>query len=140
MLHTVVATPILTAVFLVPSKEDAVAAVLPAPPSSTRLGHTSGSRGNGHQRLVCQLSGVIGHIASWCYKCFNRDFMGIGNDGSNTERQVAIETQCCNTSSIVDPAWYMDSAPTDYLTSNLDRLHMSKPYTGNDHVHTIDGT
>jgi hypothetical protein len=41
MLHTVVATPILTVVFLVPSKEDAVAAVLPAPPSSTRLGYPS---------------------------------------------------------------------------------------------------
>jgi hypothetical protein len=50
-----------------------------------------------------------------------------------------MATQRRHTSSNVDPAWYVDSAATDHLTGNLDRLHMSEPYTGPDHVHTADG-
>jgi hypothetical protein len=28
---------------------------------------------------------------SKCFKRFNRDFLGIGNDGRNTEKQIAME-------------------------------------------------
>jgi hypothetical protein len=111
---------------------------IPQAPSSTSGGGTA-NRGNGRQRPVCLLYGVIGHIASRCYKRFNRDFLGIGNDGSNIERQVAMVTQRRNTSSTVDPAWYVDSSAMDHLTGNLDHLHMSEPYIGPNHVHTADG-
>jgi hypothetical protein len=34
----------------------------------------------------------------------------------------------------------MDTAATDHLTGDLDRLHMKEPYNGHDYVHTANGS
>jgi hypothetical protein len=40
--------------------------------------------------VICQLGGIPCHTASKCFKRFKRDFLGIGNDGSNTEKQISM--------------------------------------------------
>jgi hypothetical protein len=77
---------------------------------------------------ICQLCGIVGHIASWCYKRFNREFHGVGNDGTSMSRQVAMATQGRPAALVVDTAWYMDTTTTDHLTGDLDRLNMQEPY------------
>jgi hypothetical protein len=61
-------------------------------------------------------------MASRCHKRFQRDFLGIGNDGRNNERQAAMATQGYTQSYPVDHAWYMDTGATDHLTSELGKL------------------
>jgi hypothetical protein len=95
---------------------------------------------------VCQLCGIPRHTASKCFKRFNRDFLGIGNDGSNTEKQIAMAANAVvafsthgGQQSYVDPAWYADSGATHNITHELDKLTTKEPYNGNEHVHTANG-
>jgi hypothetical protein len=58
------------------------------------------------------------------------------------ERQLAAFSAINNgsTSSYpIDPAWYADTAATDHLTNNLDKLTMQEKYHGKDHVQTANG-
>jgi hypothetical protein len=66
-----------------PPQQPAPRGQQPPPPPAPNNG--SGGR-NGRQRPVCQLCGILGHIASLCFKRFNREFLGVSNDGANTER------------------------------------------------------
>jgi histone deacetylase 1/2 len=109
----------------------------PSPPSTTPKSTT------GRAPVVCQLCGVPRHVASRCYKRFNRDFLGVGNDGSNMEKQLAMAMTASHGSpgsSSVDPAWYADSGATHHITHELDNLTTRKPYHGTDQVHTANGT
>ncbi|KAK1626563.1 hypothetical protein QYE76_000878 [Lolium multiflorum] len=94
--------------------------------------------------IVCQLCGVPRHTASTCYKRFNRDFLGVGNDGSNTEKQIAMAMSDSHgpqsSSQSVDPAWYADSGVTHHITHELDKLTSREPYHGTDQVHTANGS
>jgi hypothetical protein len=58
----------------------------PTPPftSSAKQAPPSTSSKSGRGPVVCQLCGIPRHVASMCYKKFNREFLGLGNDGSNT--------------------------------------------------------
>jgi hypothetical protein len=44
----------------------------------------------GRPTIVCQLCGIPRHTASKCFKRFNRDFLGIGNNDSYTKKQIAM--------------------------------------------------
>jgi hypothetical protein len=78
------------------------------------------------------------------------DFLAIGNDGANMERQVAMVTHGHRSASSVaatppaayqvDPAWYMDSGSTDHLMGDMSNLTSNEPYKGNGHVHTANGS
>ncbi|KAK1610097.1 hypothetical protein QYE76_033770 [Lolium multiflorum] len=106
----------------------------------TRPGSSSGAR------HICQLCEQAGHVASRCFKRFNKKFLGAGNDGRFLERQLAManhvfqEPQGQTPSYPVDSSWYMDTGATDHLTGELSKLHMTEPYNGKDHVHTADGS
>jgi histone deacetylase 1/2 len=83
-------------------------------------------------------------VASCCFKRFDRNFLGDGNDGRYMDRQVSTfsvtTTRGGSTSSYpVDPTWYADTATTDHLTNNLDKLMMKVQYHGKDHVQTANG-
>jgi histone deacetylase 1/2 len=107
---------------------------------------TSGSKKNA-PRVVCQLCGVAFHTASKCFKRFNRNFLGLGNDGANTDRQVAMAMTAQGGGyggghggqQSVDPAWYADSGATHHVTHELDRLTTKEPYYGTDQVHAANG-
>jgi hypothetical protein len=45
-----------------------------------------------------------------------------------------------STSYNLDPSWYADSAATDQITGNLDKLTMMENYGGNDQVHAANGS
>jgi histone deacetylase 1/2 len=104
----------------------------------------------GRTTVICQLYGIPRHTASKCFKRFNRDFLGIGNDGSNTEKQIAMAANSvvafsahgapgAQTQTYVDPAWYADSGTTHHITHDLDKLTTKEPYHGTEHVHTANG-
>ncbi|KAK1695160.1 hypothetical protein QYE76_011857 [Lolium multiflorum] len=110
----------------------------------------------------CQLCGIHSHPASRCYKRFNKDFLGLNNNGSSTEKQLAMAMMAAPPpgyapgysyapppapvpaytsapagapaapSHVVDPAWYADSGATHHITHELDKLTMSQPYYGAD--------
>ena len=84
------------------------------------------------------------HQASCCFKRYDRNFLGAGNDGRYMDRQIsafaATSSRGGSTSSYpVDPHWYADTAATDHLTNDLDKLTMKEQYRGKDHVHTANG-
>ncbi|KAK1684406.1 hypothetical protein QYE76_045254 [Lolium multiflorum] len=114
----------------------------PKPPSS---GAPNNPNNNSRATIVCQLCGVPRHTASKCFKRFNRDFLGVGNDGSNTERQIAMAANAVaygihgGQQASVDPAWYADSGATHHITHELDKLTTREPYHGNEQVHTANG-
>jgi hypothetical protein len=124
------------------------------PYSNNSSGSNNGGSGGGGgrrwntsdgNRPLCQLCNTLGHIAAHCWKRFDKDFLGVGNDGANLERQVSMVThgnhhQAAYTPSYpVDPVWYMDTDATDHLTGELDKLGVKEPYNGKDHVHTANG-
>ncbi|KAK1628083.1 hypothetical protein QYE76_002398 [Lolium multiflorum] len=120
---------------------------LASPPSSapkTTPPSTTPKSNNERGTVVCQLCGIPRHVASKCYKRFNRDFLGLGNDGSNTEKQLAMAMSASHGSHgappTVDPAWYADSGATHHITHELDKLTTHEPYHGTDQVHTANGT
>jgi histone deacetylase 1/2 len=123
----------------------------------------------GGRDVQCQLCGIHGHPASRCYKRFNKDFLGLNNNGSGTEKQLAMAMMAspppgyapgytymppapasayasapsgapAAPSHVVDPAWYADSGATHHITHELDKLTMSQPYYGADQVHAANGT
>ena len=128
------------------------------PPSPTQLpisnnggapsGGSGGRRWNTQDgnRPICQLCNAVGHVAARCWKRFDKNFLGVGNDGTNMERQVAMLAHGTShghappASYQIDPAWYMDSGATDHLTGDIDNLHVKEPYQGKDHVHTANGS
>nr|XP_051211614.1 uncharacterized protein LOC127329110 [Lolium perenne] len=118
----------------------------PRPPTpSAKTAPTATPKQNGGRTpVVCQLCDTPRHVASRCYKRFNRDFLGLGNDGSVTEKQLAMAMSASHgsqgASQSVDPAWYADSGATHHITSELDKLTSREPYHGTDQVHTANGT
>jgi hypothetical protein len=44
------------------------------------------------------------------------------------------------TSYNLDSTWYADSAATNHVTGDLDKLTMKENYGGHDQVHTVNGT
>jgi hypothetical protein len=83
----------------------------------------SGAGGSG-ARHICQLCEEAGHIASRCFKRFNKKFLNAGNDGRFLERQLAManhvfqEPQGHTPSYPIDSPWYVDTGATDHLTGN----------------------
>lgn len=45
---------------------------------------------NTGNRPICQLCDEAGHVASRCFKRFDKAFLGVGNDGRYTQRQLAM--------------------------------------------------
>jgi hypothetical protein len=64
-----------------------------APSLLIRQNHTCSptpKQNGGRAPVVCQLCGIPRHVASRCYKRFNRDFLGLGNGGINAEKQLDV--------------------------------------------------
>ncbi|XP_071676883.1 uncharacterized protein [Lolium perenne] len=118
------------------------------PASQPRPATTTGGRGRSWvcttcgTKAPCQLCGIAGHLASRCHRRFKQDFLGIGNDGSGNEKQVALATHThgSTTTYPVDATWYMDTGASDHLTHELSRLNPRETYAGHDQVRTADGT
>ncbi|XP_071681707.1 uncharacterized protein [Lolium perenne] len=127
----------------------------PPPSSNQQRGQESMSRGTGGGgssggggRPICQICTKTGHVASCCFKRYNPNFLGAGNDGRYKDRQLAAFTSpTANNTSYgatpsypIDPAWYADTAATDHFTNDLDKLTMREPYLGKDQVQTANGS
>lgn len=100
----------------------------------------------GGNRPTCQICSKVGHVASCCFKRFQRNYLGAGNDGRYMDRQLAAlsvtgggSSTSTSTSYPVDPNWYADTGATDHLTNDLDKLTMKEPYRGKNHVQAANG-
>jgi histone deacetylase 1/2 len=116
------------------------------PPNSTSNQYRGAPSGGASNRPTCQICSKVGHVASCCFKRFDKKILGAGNDGRYMEKQISafsVSTQHHHhgsTSSFpVDPSWYADTGATDHLTNELDKLHVKEQYHGKDHVHTANG-
>jgi hypothetical protein len=73
-----------------------------------------------------------------CHRHFQQSFLGLYNDGKdmrNNARQAAMadrpapkEQQGHTQSYSANPYWYVDTAATDHLTSDLGKLHFHEAY------------
>lgn len=87
--------------------------------------------GDGKPKPTCQLCGKIGHVVAKCWKRFDPSFTG--------EEKVA-NTAATNNSYSIDTNWYIDSAATDHITSEMEKLVIKDKYHGNDQVHAASGS
>ncbi|KAK1662019.1 hypothetical protein QYE76_050178 [Lolium multiflorum] len=120
----------------------------PKPASQPRPATTSGGRGRAWvctacgAKAPCQLCGIEGHLPARCHRRIKQDFLGIGNDGRDNEKQVSLATHThgSTTTYPVDATWYMDTGASNHLTHELSRLNPRETYAGHDQVRTADGT
>jgi hypothetical protein len=79
---------------------------------------------NPYKDHQCQICGKLEHTALRCWKRFDKNYNGTD--------KVA---NAASTSYNLDSVLYADSAATDYITGDLDKLIMRENYGGNDQVH-----
>jgi hypothetical protein len=97
---------------------------------------TGGGGGGSGNCPTCQICSKLGHVASCCFKRFDRIFLGTGNDGCYMEKKVSTSSVTItdshgSTSSFpVDPIRYANTGATDHLTNELDKLHTREQYHG----------
>jgi hypothetical protein len=92
-------------------------------------GGRPGNPNNRYKDHQCQVYGKLGHTALRCWKRFDKNYNGPDKVAS-----------AASTSYNLDPAWYADSAATDHITGDLDKLIMRENYGGNDQVHAANGS
>jgi hypothetical protein len=92
-------------------------------------GGRPGNPNNPYKDHQYQVYGKLGHTALRCWKRFDKNYNG--------PDKVA---NAVSTSYNLDPAWYTDSAATDHITGDLDKLTMRENYGGNDQVHASNGS
>jgi hypothetical protein len=90
-------------------------------------GGRPGNPNNPYKDHQCQVCGKLGHTTLRCWKCFDKNY--------NRPDKVANAT---STSYNLDLMWYADSAATDHITGDLDKLTMRENYGGNDQVHAVN--
>lgn len=97
-----------------------------------RGGNNGGGRGNPNNPYrdhQCQVCRKFGHTALRCWKRFDKNYNGAGKTAA------AVMKEAYN----IDPTWYADSAATDHITGELDKLTMKEAYNGQDQVHVANG-
>ncbi|XP_048574139.1 glycine-rich RNA-binding protein GRP2A-like [Triticum urartu] len=79
---------------------------------------------NNHTRpdvVICQICGKAGHDAYHCWKRFEKNF-----------KRKEKKTNSAATSYGVNTNWYIDTAATNHVTSELDKLATHECYSGID--------
>jgi histone deacetylase 1/2 len=120
------------------------------PPAPRQQGQQGGQQGGrSGARPMCQICSKVGHVASCCFKRFQKNFLGAGNDGRNMDRQLAALNDGSTTAAYhvggstssypVDPYWYADTAAMDHFTNDLNKLTVKEQYHGKDTVQTANG-
>ncbi|PKU74846.1 Retrovirus-related Pol polyprotein from transposon TNT 1-94 [Dendrobium catenatum] len=82
-------------------------------------------------RPLCQICGKIGHIALNCWHRNNPKYAP-----TDTRPPRAL---FANPSATVSHDWIIDSGASTHLTPDVNQLHYSTPYQGNDTVSTANG-
>ena len=81
------------------------------------------------ERPTCQIYGKLGHIAIDCYHKIDYAYQG-----KHPPTKLAAMATASNSCLAPDQPWLADSAATDHVSSSLNQLSFSKPYTGSDHL------
>jgi hypothetical protein len=87
-----------------------------------------GNPNNPYRDHQCQVYGKLGHTALRCWKRFDKNY-------SDTDKTTNAVTSSYN----LDPAWYADSATTDHITGDLDKLTIKENFGGHEQVHAANG-
>lgn len=101
-------------------------------------GRGRGGRGRGDgSRPSCQLCGKEGHTVHTCWKRFDRSFSG--DDVIFQQHHQQAKSASAVSSYGVDTNWYLDTAATDHITGELEKLTTKERYHGNEQVHAANG-
>jgi hypothetical protein len=87
-----------------------------------------GNPNNPSKDHQCQVCGKFGHTILRCWKKIDKNFSG-------PDKSVSAATSSYQ----LDPAWYGNSAATDHITGDLNKLTMRENDGGHDQVHTTNG-
>lgn len=80
--------------------------------------------------ITCQVCDRTGHSARKCWYRYDED-----NYSNSNSKSAAAAMHSYG----VDTNWYTDTAATDHLTSQLDKLTTHEKYKGTDQIHTASG-
>jgi uncharacterized membrane protein YgcG len=99
---------------------------------SYRGGFNNNSKSNGGNNSSstspqCQVCDKVGHTAKNCWYRYD--------DDAPAQRNAALAS-----SSDVNNNWYTDSSATNHITGDFDKLTMHDNYSGNDQIHTANGS
>lgn len=105
-----------------------------SPSTNSRGRGGCGGRGSNRARPDaprCQICGKLGHTARDCWYRYDED-----DEDSQDEDNVAA---AADGSYGVDTNWYVDSAATEHITSELEKVTTREKYRGKDQIHTASG-
>ena len=93
-------------------------------------GSGGGFNNNSAARPTCQICGKVGHVAWKCWKLYDSAYQ----EGEERSANIAAPQYG------IDTNWYMDSGATDHITGDLEKLTVRERYTGNEQIHTANGS
>jgi hypothetical protein len=95
-----------------------------------RGGYYSGSNSSGKkEKIPCQVCDKVGHLALDCWHRFDETYTFDNKSASTTVNNYGVDTN-----------WYSDSATTDHITRELDKLTTKDKYKENDQILAANGT
>lgn len=112
-----------------------------APPSSQSRTHGTNDPGQrrgpprDRPKVECQICHKFGHTADKCHYRYKETY--VPKKAPSTATASAL---LASTSTVNDPAWYLDSGASNHLTSDLNNLSIHAEYTDGDKVQVGNGT
>lgn len=106
---------------------------------SPHNGSSNRSNENRRRRPMCQLCSRPGHEAIDCWQRNNQtDYPSRHLNPRDPTRQAHV-VQAATSSTVMDPAWYLDSGATYHVTPDIRKLHIAEEYTGDDKIRVGNG-
>ncbi|KAL4563173.1 hypothetical protein LXL04_027209 [Taraxacum kok-saghyz] len=91
------------------------------------------------RRPVCQLCQKLGHEAIDCWQRGNQtDYPSRRQNPRNPPRQANV-AQYHSPSTVIDPAWYIDTGATDHVSPDIQKLNIAEDYKGDDKLQVGNG-
>jgi hypothetical protein len=78
---------------------------------------------------TCQICGKVGHITVNYWKRHQKNYRGPEKSAGAAYGSYGVDTN-----------WYTDSGATDYITGELEKLHVRYRYNDNEQIHTASGS
>lgn len=101
------------------------------PPNKSNYSSNNNQSPQSSKAVTCQYCDKPNHTAKVCYKLHGYP------SGYPNRRPAAHHARYAP--SHIDPNWILDSGATHHVTNDLDQLHLTNPYRGNDHITVGDG-
>jgi hypothetical protein len=88
--------------------------------------------------IICQVCEKTAHTALDCWRRFDENYSSNSKTAAAATHNHGAAAATTNGYGI-DTNWYTDTAATDHITSELDKLTVQNSYKGPDHILTASG-